>query len=327
MNKKFFALGAALLMTLAACGTGTRTKTNRVAFVGMPGVNPYFVAMQTEFTRQFTAKGQNAEDVNGSFNPAEQVSQAELYLDNNPDYLFIWPTNPDTMKNVVKSAHQQGTKIVSFVEEIEGADAFIVTDPRELAGQSAEIASKWIDATFATAEAGSVNVVVVYDDTKTNVVWQAESMRDSIKTNSKVNQNVAFIPCQEGADKGKDWADLYLVDHQVDVVLSPNCSTAMGISNSMLAQTGRDLSKSGIFTVNVQDYEDVMKVASSVENKCLVRGAANAGNGAEGTIADFVTVWEGLENGTFKTGDKQMSINTYLYAGAEYSSIDEVVIG
>lgn len=325
MKKQILALAATIL--LASCATGgSRTKTNKVAFVGMPGVNPYFVAMQTEFTRQFTAEGQDAKDVNGSFNPAEQVSQAELYLNNDPDYLFIWPSDPNTMVGVVKTAHEQGTKIVSFVEEIPDADAYVVTDPRELAGQSADIASKWIDTKFADAAAGSVKVAVVYDSTKTNVVWQGESMRDTIKKNAKVNQDVKFISCEEGADKGKSWADLYLVDNQVDVILSPNCSTAMGISNSMLAQTGRDLNKSAIFTVNIQDYADQQAVASSTTNACLVRGGANAGNGAEGTIADFVSVWKDLESGKKEKGFKQMSINTYLYAGAEYSALDQITI-
>jgi len=325
MKKQFLALAATVLLAACASG-GARTKTNKVAFVGMPGVNPYFVAMQTEFTKQFTAQGQDAKDVYGSFNPAEQVSQAELYLNNNPDYLFIWPSDPNTMVGVVKSAHEQGTKIVSFVEEIPDADAYIVTDPRELAGQSADIASKWIDTKFADAAAGSVKVAVVYDSTKTNVVWQGESMRDTIKKNAKVNQDVKWISCEEGADKGKSWADLYLVDNQVDVILTPNCSTAMGISNSMLTQSGRNLDKSAIFTVNIQDYTDQQAVASSVRNECLVRGGANAGNGAEGTINDFVTVWKDLEEGKKEKGFKQMSINTYLYAGAEYSALDQITI-
>ena len=325
--KKLFALGAALLMSLASCGGGARQKTNRVAFVGMPGINAYFQSINSEFTKQFTAEGQDASRVNGSFNPAEQVSQAELYLDDDPDYLFIWPTNPAAMTSVVKKAHDQGTKIVSFVEEIPDSDAYIVTDPRELAGQSADIASKWINTVYANAAAGTVKVAVVYDDTKTNVVWQAESMRDKIKTNSKVDQNVAFIACNEGTDQGKSWADLYLSDHHVDVVLSPNCSTSMGISNSMLADTSRNLAQSAIFTVNVQSEEDMAKVASSKTNACLVRGAANAGNGAEGTIADFVTVWKKLESGEMKKGDKQMSINTYLYEDQFRGSVDDIVIG
>ena len=322
--KKLIALGATLLMTLAACGSGARAKTNRVAFVGMPGINAYFTEMQTEFTKQFAAEGQDAKRVNGSFNPAEQVSQAELYLDDDPDYLFIWPNNPDTMKNVVKKAHDQGTKIISFVEEIEDSDAYVVTDPRELAGQSAQIASKWIDTVWANAAAGTVKVAVVYDSSKTNVVWQAESMRDTIKQNTKVNSDVAFVACEEGTDKGKSWADLYLVDHHIDVVLSPNCSTSMGISNSMLADASRNKGQSGIFTVNIQSEEDIAKVATSKTNACLVRGGANAGNGAAGTIADFVKVWKGIEAGTLEKGYKQMSENTFMYEDQFRGSVDQI---
>ena len=322
--KKLIALGATLLMTLAACGSGARAKTNRVAFVGMPGINAYFTEMQTEFTKQFAAEGQDAKRVNGSFNPAEQVSQAELYLDDDPDYLFIWPNNPATMKNVVKKAHDQGTKIISFVEEIEDSDAYVVTDPRELAGQSAQIASKWIDTVWANAAAGTVKVAVVYDSSKTNVVWQAESMRDTIKQNTKVNSDVAFVACEEGTDKGKSWADLYLVDHHIDVVLSPNCSTSMGISNSMLADASRNKGQSGIFTVNIQSEEDIAKVATSKTNACLVRGGANAGNGAAGTIADFVKVWKGIEAGTLEKGYKQMSENTFMYEDQFRGSVDQI---
>ena len=325
--KKILALGAVLLMALAACnGGGERQKTKRVAFVGMPGINAYFQSMQSEFTKQFSAKGQDASRVNGSFNPAEQVSQAELYLDDDPDYLFIWPNNPATMTNVVKKAHDQGTKIVSFVEEIPDSDAYVVTDPRELAGQSAQIASKWIDTVWANAAAGAVKVAVVYDGSKTNVVWQAESMRDTIKQNTKVDSNVAFIAVEEGTDKGKSWADLYLTDNHVDVILSPNCSTSMGISNSMLADGSRNKEQSAIFTVNIQSEEDIAKVISSKNNACLVRGGANAGNGAEGTIADFVTVWEGLESGKLPKGYKQMSINTFMYEDQFRDSVDGINI-
>ena len=325
--KKLIALAATLLMSLAACSGGARAKTNRVAFVGMPGINPYFTSIQTECTKQFTAEGQDAKRVNGSFNPSEQVSQAELYLDDDPDYLFIWPNNPAAMTGVVKKAHEQGTKIVSFVEEIPDADAYIVTDPRELARQSAEIAGKWIDTVFANATDASVKVAVVYDSAKTNVVWQAESMRDYIKTNSKVGaNNVDFVAVEEGTDKGKSWADLYLTDHHIDVVLSPNCSTSMGISNSMLADSSRTLANTGIFTVNVQSDEDIAKVASSKTNACLVRGAANAGNGADGTIADFVKVWKALEDGSMKKGDKQMSVNTYLYEDQFRGSVNDITI-
>lgn len=322
MKKQLLALGTALL--LAACGSSGRTKTNRVAFVGMPGINEYFTQIQTEFTKQFTAKGQKAEDVNGSFNSAEQVSQAELYLNNDPDYLFIWPNDPEAWTNVVKTAHDQGTKIVSFVESIPNADAFVVTDPKELAGQSAEIASKWIDAKFSTAAAGSVNVAVVYDGSKSNVVQQAESMRDTIKKNSKVNSTVAYVSVDEGTDKGKDWAETYLVDHAIDVVVSPNCSTSMGISTFMLTQSGRNLDKSAIFTVNIQSAEDSAAVASSKENKCLVRGGSNAGNGADGTIEDFVTVWEKLEAGA--TNYTQNSVNTYLYEDAQATKLSDLTI-
>ena len=329
MKKQLKLLALSLVTVLSACnGGGARAKTNRVAFVGMPGINEYFTSIQNEFKSQFKAKGQNSDDVNGSFNPADQVNQCELYLDNDPDYLFIWPNDPETMKNVVKKAHNQGTKVVSFVEEIADSDAFIVTDPRELAGQSAEIASKWIDVKFANATAGTVNVAVIYDSSKTNVVWQAESMRDSIKKNAKVNQEVAFISVQEGEDKGKSWADLYLTDHNVDVVLTPNCATGMGISNSMLADTSRNLGQSAIFTVNVQSDTDMARVASSKTNQCLVRGAANAGNGAEGTIADFVTVWEKLEKGEGSPENpiRQLSINTYLYEDQFRGGVDQINI-
>lgn len=326
MKKRLLSLGIAALAvtTLASCGAKERTKTNRVAFVGMPAINEYFTQMQTEFKTQFTELGLNAEDVNGSFAANDQVSYAELFLDNNPDYIFVWPNDPDTMINVVKKAHDQGTKVISFVEEIPDSDAYVVTDPRELAGQSAEIASAWIDAKFADAAAGSVKVAVVYDSSKTNVVWQAESMRDSIKKNTKVNAEVAFIACAEGTDKGKDWADLQ--DTKYDVVLTPNCSTAMGISNSYLADKSRDLNKTGIFTVNVQSEDDIAAVASSKTNACLVRGAANAGNGAAGTIADFVSVYKAIEAGTAAKGFKQMSINTYLYEDQFRGAVNQITI-
>ena len=325
MNKKTLALSAFVLAALTACSGGSRAKTNRVAFIGMPGVNPYFQAMQEEFKKQFTAKGQDASRVNGSFNANEQVSQADLALDDDLDYIFIWPNNPGTMKNVVAKAHEKGTKVVSFVEEIPDSDAYIVTDPRELAAQSAEIASKWIDAKFADAAAGSVKVAVVYDSSKTNVVWQAESMRDTIKANAKVDSNIYYSPCAEGTDKGIEWAENTLGDRHIDVVLSPNCSTAMGISNIMLTED-RDLAKSAIFTVNVQDAADIAKVASSKQNQCLVRGAANAGNGADGTIRDFVKVWETMESGKYEKGFKQLSVNTYLYEDQSSEDVKDIVI-
>ena len=328
MKKTSFAVSAFLLAALTACsGGGARTKTNRVAFIGMPGVNPYFQSMQEEFKKQFTAKGQDASRVNGDFDAGKQVQLAETALDDNLDYIFIWPNNPGTMKNVVKKAHDMGTKVVSFVEEIEDSDAYIVTDPRELAAQSAQIASKWIDSKWANAAAGTVNVAVVYDSSKTNVVWQAESMRDTIKQNTKVNQEIYYAPVAEGTDKGKAWADTVLGDRKIDVVLSPNCSTSMGISFSMLEQQGRNLSQSAIFTVNVQSDEDIAKVASSKTNACLVRGAANAGNGADGTIKDFVKVWEKMESGSYEKGFKQLSENTYLYEDQFRGDVKDIVIG
>ena len=328
MKKGLAVLGVASVLALAGCNGGnTVASKGRAAFVSMEAVSEYFTQMEDEFKSQFAGFGFET-DVGGSFNPAQQVTYAENFLAKNPKYLFIWPVQPDSMVDVVKKAHAQGTKVISFVEEIPGADGYIVTNPVELAGQSVDLAAKWINATYKDAAKESVKVAVVYDDSKANVKLQGEAMADQIVEKCDLVTLEGKYSCTEGEKEGKQWAETWLTAHpDVDVLLSPNCSTALGVNTAMMAaKSANDLEKCGIFTVNAQDGTSIGSIISALENKSVLRGAVNAGNGADGTIRDFIYVTACFEAGRWEMGEKCNSFNTYMYGTQSSGNLDDIVI-
>lgn len=147
-------------------------------------------------------------------------------------------------------------------------------------GQAAgEMASQWIDETFADAADGEVKVYVMRGSGEPEIVIRSDSIVEAIKKNSKVN--LIEEECENENDRNtcrKMVENQFNVNPDIDVIITSNAETAMGVESFCMSPDSpiQDMSRFGIFCVDETDEVNA-KILASLKDESVLRGTISRG--------------------------------------------------
>ena len=195
-------LGAALAISLAACGSSTQGSTGdnggekTVVFVPFKVGNAYFDAVDAgiktaakEYGWNYSMKGSTA----GT--PAGQVEVIKSLIQQRPDALIIDPGDASSLNPVIKQARDAGIVVVTTDQDAPDSARQAFVQP---AGSDA-IADQVLDLTMEQAGAeGEVALVLGFKTVSQYVAWD-NRIKDQIKAKYP-NAKIVYTDYAVGAD-------------------------------------------------------------------------------------------------------------------------------
>ena len=320
MKKLTAALLAAGLAAGMMTGTVSAEEKKSVGFVTFGLGGDFFQNLADTFVAKMEEAGWEAQYADGEFNPTTQIEAMENFIAMDMDAIILWSVAPEAMDTVVKTAMDQGIKVVSFVAPTSEYDALMVSDNAELADSCAKVAAKWIDETFADAEDHSVPVAVFSCRTAETGVVQADELL-KIEDFSQKAKFATEVECaDEDLNTGLQAAEnLYISDPEIKVILSAHNGLALGANNYFTGMSSpvQDYSDMGIFTIN-GDIAAAEVIKKAVDNEAVLRGMVLTGS-VEDTAIEIRDVLTGVMDGSIEPGTVQKAKTTFVY----WDTVDE----
>lgn len=286
---------------LTACSNTDATPTEEVGS-GKFGISimtlgaEFFTGLQANMEKVFGDAGYEVITVSAEMDVAKQVSDIENLVTQNVEGILVGPMDPASLADACVAAREAGTKIITFVpfENTEAYDVFIGLDESQLGKAAAELASEWVDTTFADAADGSVKAILIsYPANPT--AQQRDDGLAAISENSKIDLVHDYqMGAGDSLDKVQELMNIALAEYpDVNVILVHDASFAIA-ANEVLAQTtGVDASKVGIFAVGASG-DTVQAVQDSKTDASMIRGLVALADLADSTMV----AWKALQDGT-----------------------------
>lgn len=300
--------------TVAETETGAAEEGKSVGFVMIGLGNQFFEELKTEFSERFTSLGWEVDIANGEFNPQTQITAMENFIAMDKDVIVLWAVSPEPLNAVVQQAMDAGIKVVGFVQPLANYDACLIADNEKIAEGEAKLAAKWVDDHFPDAEPGSIPCAIITRDNVDSTKTQGDVLRKIESYNPKIKLVNVFDNDAESVEGGVKSAEtIYTMNPEVQLFLTVNSASALGVSNYFTAMNSpiTDYTDMAVFTINGGN-EITEQIALSIEDKSPLRGTVMTG-GVELTVDDFVTVIDGVMDGTYKDNYNQYALNLYVY--------------
>ncbi len=289
-------------------------ETRSIGFVMVGLGNQFFEELKAEFNERFTLLGWEVDVANGEFNPQTQITAMENFIAMEKDVIVLWAVSPEPLNAVVQQAMDAGIKVVGFVQPTENYDACLIADNARIAEGEAKLAAKWVDEHFPDAAPGTVPCAVITRDNVDSTKSQGDVLRNIESYNPKIKLVNAYDNDAESVESGVKTAEtLYTMNPEVQLFLTVNSATALGISNYFTAMNSpiTDYKDMAVFTINGGN-EITEQIALSVDEKSPLRGTVMTG-GVALTVDDMVTVVNGVLDGTYSNKYNQYAVNLYVY--------------
>ena len=283
-------------------GTGFDPTGKKIGFVTF-GPGEFFTALAETYVATMEAQGWEASYTDGEFNPETQIAAAENYIAMGVDVLVIWAVAPEAMSGVVKTAMDQGIKVVAFVGDLPQYNLRMRAEDADLAASLAKLAAKWIDKTYADAPDHSVPVGVLSCRAADTGVIQADVLLKIADYSVKAAEPTEFEQSDETATTGQTAAEnLYTTHPEIKVFLTPHNGLANGLNAfyTSMSSPVTDYSDMGIFCIN-GDNSTTDSIKDSTEGKSPLRGTVMTGS-VQDTANEILTYVTGLMDGTYEDG-------------------------
>lgn len=258
--------------------------------------------LSTQLEERITALGHKFEVASADLNPAKQIEQIENFISLGVDEILVMAVDPSSLSDVLKKANDAGIKVVAFSQETTVYDVFIGTDEFAAGKAEAEMASKWIDATFPDAAPGSIEVAIFENRDKPTAAIRSDGLKEIAALNSKVTiaATVGVDTTNEGGQTAAE--NLFLTNPNVKVILSYNADTAMGVDAYAMSLNSAIKDKATFATFGI-DFNgpaiDALK--KSVTNESIWRGTIMMGKSLEQLFINVVNNCIGALDGTLKS--------------------------
>ncbi len=271
--------------------------------VGMtvPSVgNDFMLALTNACKEAIDATGATMQVDSADGDVTTQIEQIENYISMGVDVIVAFPINGESLTTVCQKAMNEGIPVFAFAMEIpDGATTSMISaQESDMGAACAQMASEWIDANFADAGDGEVNVYLIGSTYSPESVDRTDAMATLADMNSKVTIYREDSTDWNSSDQARSMAEnRFLVDSDIDVVIAVNATTALGVDSYMTSSDCPvdDLDHFAIFTVDETDEVDA-KIQSSDNNESLIRGTVSMGAISD-TVNDFMQGMTPLLNG------------------------------
>lgn len=256
----------------------------------------FFTDLQKSTEDIFGAEGYDVKTVSCELDVAKQVSDIENLVTQGAKGILVGPMDPNSLQDACIAARKAGTSIITFVpfQDKEAYDVLIGVDEEKLGKECAQLATEWVDKTFADAKDGSVETILITNPNNETATMRANGLKtitDSKKI--KVAQEYS-LGSSDTPDRVQEFMEMAISQYpNLKVVICQDSSFAIA-ANEVLARTaGVDKANIGIFAVG-SSQSTLEAVKSSSTNDSMIRGLIDMEDVAQSAI----TAWKAIQDKT-----------------------------
>ena len=150
----------------------------------------YFSVIDQCLRDDVTGYGYQYESQSSNSDALTMVEQIENAVANGTDCIWIWSLNGATVADALKSAKDQGVKVVSFVTDPgrDACDVYRGSDNLYSGECISQLAIEWADRVYGKdAAEGSINTVLVGSTAMTEMKERGEGMAQKIAEDKRFN--------------------------------------------------------------------------------------------------------------------------------------------
>lgn len=291
--KKILSLVTVALLLLGTIPLATaQTAAKKAYYIGysLPTTEGYFMSsLAQSITQRLKDKGHRVEYTSADGSPSKQMEQIENFITKGVDELIVMALDATSLTDVLTKAQKKGIKVFAFSKETTPNDFFMGTDEFAVGKQIALMASEWIDKSFPTAKAGSVDVAIFEFRGNAEAARRSDGMKEIAKINPKARivKTVGVDTTTKDAQSAAE--NLLLTNKTVKVILCFNSDTASGANAYAMALNSKVKDK-GQFAVYGCDYNDeaLAMIKKSLTNESVYRGTIRMGTSLDALFDDVV---------------------------------------
>lgn len=267
---------AAPAETAAAENTSSGIEGKKVGYL-VPDTSEDFLAWLTGGVKDlFTEDGVIVDIMSAGGDAATQINQVENCYAAGYDLIIVMACDPTGIGDALQRAMDAGTKVMIASADTGVYDTSMLTDQFEDGKMMAELASDWINETYADAEAGSIKVAVLGARTTPDMNNRTLGMLTLAEMNDKVTIVEATGDITLNADAQTALENLYLNHPDIKCVLTYNTDGALG-ANEWAMRTISDPATFAVFSSNISDPA-LELIEMSARNESVLRAIVNFGS-------------------------------------------------
>ncbi len=219
-----------------AAATEETTKTNDGPYkIGMSTLNlsnPFFVAL-TNAAKEY-AEANNAElFINDSQDsPEKQITALENFIASGCDAIIVTAVDPEAIMPIVKTARDQGIKVIAHTTKLAEYDAWVAADEYDMGYTLGIAAGEWIAANLGD---GEIQAATLNFDTIPQVINRKKGIMDGVLEKAP---NVKFVADATAGDPqaGMEATENFIQTYpDLQVLLGINDGGALGGYEAFMA--------------------------------------------------------------------------------------------
>lgn len=241
--------------------------------------NDFMALVERELGNRFKAAGYKFESASADGSSQKQIEQIENFVSMGASEILVMAVENTSVTDVCKRAMEKGVKIYGFTTRLEAYDAFMGSDESKVGESIANIASKWVDKTYADAADGTVNAVIFSYSGNPDSAKRSEALASIAAKNKKIK----ITKTVELGDNNTDTAlkateNLMQTNPETNLILCYNGAMAVGANSYAMSPNSliKDKAKFGIFGSELT-AEVTKAIQDSKTDASVLRGTAQIG--------------------------------------------------
>jgi ABC-type sugar transport system substrate-binding protein len=237
---------------------------------------------------KFGLGGHKVDVASAEGSPARQLEQIENFVTMGVDGIIVMAMDPTSLGDVLSRAQKKGVKVIAFSTKTPTYDVFIGADEFACGKEVAVMASEWIDKTFPTAKAGSVDVAIMEFRDVPDFAQRSDGLKEIVKLQPKAKlvKVVGVDRTTPGAQAAAE--NLFLTNRNIKAVICINADTAKGVDAYAMALNSavKDKKTLGVFGHDWNDEVGAMIKLSRL-NRSVLRGTIMLGKGLDAMFQEI----------------------------------------
>ncbi len=207
---------------------------------------------------------------------AKQIEQIESFVTMGVDCILIFPVDAGSCTDSLIKARKAGIKVVTTDINV-GQEAYDVAynySEEALGRACAKMAAEWIDETFPEAEPGSVECAIIGAEFSEQALSRGEYQAKVTEYTDKAHLvEIYNVGLENYATLTEQYTQVLLQNYPDIACIIGFTDTMALISDEIILQSDKDISKIGQFTVDLSKngYDAIV---ASKEDKSTIRGTA-----------------------------------------------------
>ena len=256
---------------------------------------------------KFTAAGCEYDATSGENDPVKQLEQIENGVVQGYDLILVIPLTGEVLADACQRALDEGVYVYSFINDCVNRSVYRTVD----AAYSGEIlvqyaVEEWALKHFPDAADGSINTVIMGQDTDSHTKARWDAMNEKIKEYPQINV-IENIAVEESMTDGQAKTENILTmnpDKQIHLWICASSGAADGVEAAIMAEnSGVDYIEDCCLVSNGLSEKVAAMMRASVNNESVYRVcAASGGNfykNADEIVAGCMALLNGEEVDSF----------------------------